>query len=308
MYWLKPFDAVNDAANAWSLRQFPWEEPILEIGGGDGVFSFILHGGEFALGDDRYVQADPDRVGDIFDVYCPSSGPCIRRLASLTYDAGVDLKASHLLKGRETRLYRWLVLSAPEPLPFADKSFRTVFLYLPHGLVEAGKRLDYERALVEIRRVLSLGGMLLMIAVNRDVERHFVCHPLHRFLARRRWHRLSEYFRRLDAGRYAEITALGRTRNEWDELLGACGFEVADAWSQVQPTAWRIYDLQTRPILRPLIRLARLLERARVRNPVKAVWVACWLPLLAVFYWVFARPTRSSGARGLFFAFRAVAT
>ena len=27
VYWLKPFDAVNDTANTWALRQFEWERP-----------------------------------------------------------------------------------------------------------------------------------------------------------------------------------------------------------------------------------------------------------------------------------------
>ncbi len=151
VYWLKPFDAVNDAANAWSLRQFPWDEPILEVGGGDGVFSFITHGGKFDPMDDRYDQVDPSRSGDIFDVYERSGIPKVRRPACRSYAVGVDLKWSHLLKSRGTGLYRSLVVASRERLPFATGSFKTVFLYFPHGLVEHGKKLDYCRTLTEIR-------------------------------------------------------------------------------------------------------------------------------------------------------------
>jgi SAM-dependent methyltransferase len=311
MYWLKPFDAVNDAANAWSLRRFLWKEPILEVGGGDGVFSFIMHEGKFAFADDRYDQADPGRPGDIFDVYRPGQRLTVRRRAGIVYEAGVDLKWSHILKCHETGLYRRLAVASPERLPFAAGSFNTVFLYFPHGLAEYGGAMSYESTLAEVRRVLRPGGTLLMTAVNRDIRRHFVCYPLHRFFATRGWRRASEYFRRLDAGRYAEVSGLGRTPAEWETLLDAHGFRPEEAWTQVRPFAWRIYDVQTRPVLRTLIRVHRVLRPIHLRAAIKAVTMVLSLPLLALLYLVWARPRPWSSASGadaaLFFAFRAVA-
>ncbi|MBI3693973.1 MAG: methyltransferase domain-containing protein [Acidobacteria bacterium] len=322
MYWLKPFDAVHDAANAWALGQFPWDEPVLEIGGGDGMFSFIAHDGEFRAADDRYAQSDPGARGDIFDIYHPGRGLTIRRYhpgrgltirrpASRTYQAGVDLKRSHLLKSKETNLYRSLVVAAPEPLPFAPQTFRTVFLYFPHGLMENGKTLNYERALREIRRVIRPGGALLMTAMNRTIAGCFVCHPLHQFFARRGWRRLSGYFRTLDAGRYEEIRSFSRSPEEWKELLEGSGFRLDQAWTHVTPAAWRVYDLQTRPWLKALIRSSRVLERWRLKSVVKAVWVYAWLPGLALFFLLFARPTRFSPGSGqnakLLLAFQATA-
>lgn len=312
VYWLKPFDAVNDAANAWALRQFPWEEPILEVGGGDGVFSFIMHDGEFILTDDRYDQSDPSRSGDIFDMYRNGVSLTIKRYASRSYEAGVDLKWSHVLKCRETKLYRWLVVSLPEPLPFASESFKTVFLYFPHGLIENGKTLDYERTLKEIRRVIRPDGTLLMTAVNRKIANYFVCYPLHQLFERRGWRRLSEYFRELDANRYEEITGLGRTPEEWTKLFQENRFSLVDAWRQVRPLAWWIYDFQTRPLLRSLIRWNWFLKRVHLKEVVKAAWIYTWLPALALFYLAFAKPRHlspeSQDESGVFFAFRAIPT
>lgn len=312
VYWLKPFDAVNDAANAWALRQFAWEPPILEIGSGDGVFSFIMHDGEFVLSDDRYDQSDPDRPGDMFDVYHKGRSLTIKRCASRSYEAGVDLKWSHVLKCKETQLYRKLVVSWPEPLPFAAASFKTVFLYFPHGLVEHGQVLNYERTLKEIRRVLRPDGTLLMTAVNRIVSHHFVCYPLHRFFERRGWRQLSEYFKKLDTGRYAEISGFGRAAEEWGKLLQEAGFKLGNIWTQVTPLAWRVCDFQTRPLLRPLIRSSRFLKRVRLKRTVKVAWVCTWLPALTLFYLLFARPRRfsleSGDEAGAFFAFRATPT
>ncbi len=310
VYWLKPFDAVNDTANAWALRQFSWEAPVLEIGGGDGMFSFIMHGGEFILTDDRYDQSDPGRLGDIFDTYRRGVPLTIKRHAACSYDGGGDLKWSHVLKAKETRLYRSLAVSAPEPLPFTAESFKTVFLYFPHGWREKGKSLDYERVLKEIRRVIRPDGALMMTAVNREVHKSFVCYPLHQFFERKGWPKLSEYFGRLDAGRYDEITGLGHTLQEWNKLLQNCGFRLADAWTQVTPLAWGVYDVQTRPLLRALIHWNRVLKRICIKKAIKAAWVYAWLIPLALFYWTFARPLRlpifSSNGAGVFFVLRAL--
>lgn len=308
MYWLKPFDAVNDAANARALLGFPWQEPILEIGGGDGAFSFIMHGGEFAPGDDRYDQVDPSRQGDMFDVHDGARTPRVNRPASLRYQVGVDLKLSHLLKCKSTGLYKHLVQAAPAPLPLRTNSFRTVFLYFPHGLIERGARLNYQATLAEIRRVLHPDGVLLMLAMNENVRSAFVCHPLAGLLERAGWTRAARYFRRLDAGRCDEIGGVALSLGAWNSLLTQSGFELLAATTQVSQLAWRMYDVQTRPFLRSLIAMNRHAHRAGVKPVIKMLSVTAWAPVLRLWYWLFARPRRASldtASTGMVFAFKA---
>ena len=303
IYWLKPFDGINDAANAWALSQFEWSDPILEVGGGDGVFSFVMHGGEFLLRDDRYSQTNPSKLGDIYDVYHRDQQLNIKRDVRLKYQVGVDLKLSHLYKSAETNLYKALVLSKPESLPLASGSFKTVFLYIFHGLT------DYRRSLLEIRRVIQLDGSLLMIAFNRSVTDHFVCYPLYQYCEGKGWNRLSDYFRRLDGGRFEEISGFSNSLNDWKRLLEETGFTLTEVYNQVSPLVWRLYDLQTRPLLKSLIRWNWLLERLHVKTMVKAIWVYTLLPALVLFYVLAARPSPHSNKRkprGIFFAFRAV--
>ena len=54
IYFLKPFDAVNDTLTASLLKDYNWETPYIEIGSGDGMFSYIMHGNSFPLWFDRY--------------------------------------------------------------------------------------------------------------------------------------------------------------------------------------------------------------------------------------------------------------
>jgi hypothetical protein len=303
MYWLKPFDAVNDAANAWALRRFPWEPPILEVGGGDGVFSFVMHDGEFAPGDDRYGQVDLTLPGDIYDVYSDRRPLHVWRPASTRFRVGVDLKMSHLFKAAETGMYDVLVSALPEQLPLIHGQVRTVFLYTFHGLT------DYRAVFAEIRRVIAPDGALLMIGFNSTVRGAFVCQPLGVRLGRIGLGRLARYFQRLDGGRYAEIGGFAHSLQEWHEMFKEAGFRVTDVYNQVSPGAWRIYDFQSRPILRALIRLNWFLESAGIKVPLKRLWVACLLRVLLSFLLVWAKPRRVIGnrpARDVFLAFRAV--
>ena len=311
MYWLKPFDAVNDTANAQALLQFPWEAPILEVGGGDGVFSFIMHGGEFDPADDRFDQADPARPGDMFDVYWPQRPLTRRGSSGLQYSVGVDLKWSHLLKSRATGLYRDLAVASPAALPFKAGAFRTVFLYFPHGLIERGDRLSYERTLAEIRRVLTPDGALLMTAMSDQVANHFLCYDASKSCERAGWRRVAAYFARLDGGRFNELAALGRSLASWRILLEQSGFRLVDARAQVSPLAWQIYDIQTRPVLRPLIGVVDRLRASGLKPLLKRLALFCAFPALLAFYHLWAKPVRVSvdsdpTGKGLVFAFRAV--
>lgn len=312
MYWLKPLVAVNDAANAWTLRQFAWERPILELGAGDGVFSFIMHGGEYALIDDRYDQSDPGRAGDMFDAYPAGTRLTIRTRARMTYDCTVDMKESHARKCVATGLYRHVFVGPPEPLPFADSSFKTVFLYFPHGLVEVGQRLDYPKALAEIRRVLRPDGTLILSGINDLIEGRFVCYPLAKYCERMGWAALASYFHRLDAGRYEELSGLGHSLAEWRQILNEAGFRLEEGWSQVRPIAWTLYDVQTRPFERALARGSKALRRMGLKIFIKAPAIYGMLPLMALFYVLLIRPRRikpgQSSAHDIFFSFRAVPT
>lgn len=56
IYFLKPFDAVNDTITSDLLLKFKWKNNYLEIGSGDGMFSYIMHGNYFPLWFDRYIN------------------------------------------------------------------------------------------------------------------------------------------------------------------------------------------------------------------------------------------------------------
>lgn len=306
MYWLKPFDAVNDTANAVSLLKFDWSKtPILEIGGGDGVFSFIMHGGKFTFSDDRYDQADPFKSGDIYDIYRKNLSLNVKRIPRIQYDAGVDLKLSHLFKSRETGLYKNnnLISAKPESLPIKNNAFSTVFLYTFHGLT------DYKKSLKEIKRIIKKDGTLLMIAVNDVVRDNFLCYKIHRYCKMKGWSNLSQYFSKLDGGRYEEIGGIfAKSLEEWNELLSETGFQIEEVYTHVKPLLWKIYDTQTRPFLKLFIRLNQITKRLHLKPVIKFLWICFWFPLLIISYLILARPVKidvNSKSKRIFFGIKA---
>ena len=49
LYFLKPHDAVNDTLTAGILSKLDWNGPVVELGSGDGVFSYVMHGDLFQV-------------------------------------------------------------------------------------------------------------------------------------------------------------------------------------------------------------------------------------------------------------------
>ena len=58
IYFLKPFDAVNDTITSDLLLKFNWKKNYVELGSGDGMFSYIMHGNSFPIWFDRYLNVD----------------------------------------------------------------------------------------------------------------------------------------------------------------------------------------------------------------------------------------------------------
>jgi hypothetical protein len=308
MYWLKPFDAINDAANASALLNFNWPASgVLEVGGGDGVFSFIMHGGEYSFLNDRYEQADPGLKGDIYDTYSPQQPIKFKRAPGLSYDAGIDLKLSHLLKSRGTGLYRnnAVISSLSEALAVKDNIFSSVFLYTFHGLK------DYSAALKEARRVIKKDGHLFMVALNSRVHNYFLCYRLGTYFRKIGCTALANYFFQLDSGRRQEIGMIfSKGLREWNGLLSEAGFSIEEVYNHVSPLLWVIYDTQTRPFLRILIHITNFLKKVYLKPVLKIIWFVLWFPVLVIFYLLFAAPRRIKpqvSPKGIFFVFKAKA-
>lgn len=286
VYYLKPFDAVNDAANAFSMQKFAWEAPLCEIGTGDGMFSFFLHGGKLRLEDDRYSQCNTKLSGDIYNTYDKAVPPKVLTPAARKFAFGIDGNPVHLTKCKDFGHYETLVESPAEQFSKVPTgSMQTVFFYVYHGLK------DYEGALKEAVRVLREHGELYLLAYSDSVRDAFPCHTLSQLPGKQ-----GEYFSKLDNGRRDELCSYAKSLKEWEQCFSNVGLKVEEVQTQVSPLAWKFYDVQTRPFLKALIEWDQDLAKQGLKTGMKKAWMDHLFPPLLQFAEQFALPRQLKGA------------
>jgi len=276
LYFLKPHDAVNDTLTSSLLHRLDWSGSVLEIGSGDGVFSYVMHGGSFPIWFDRYLLTDLSKQ----DIYDSHQEDVLQPAVHLTYpiiEMAIDAKESHVRKIEEIGFAKQCKVAAYEALPLPSASIKKVFYYTPHGLQ------DHNASIKEASRILVPSGSLLILLYDSRFKSSFLCHRLARVLPGV----LGEYFAELDNGRYDEITRLAKTPNEWAQFFKDNGFKIIKRHSGLSGFAWKVYDIQTRPLLKPLIRAFGIMPRP-IRTVVKLLWMLICYPYLVVFYFLFS--------------------
>ena len=276
LYFLKPFDAVNDTLTASLLGRFNWSGEFVEIGAGDGVYSYIMHGGDFPFWFDRYLLTDLSQ-DDIYDTHSHNILPRGKPLAFPRIEKAIDAKQSHVAKIKEIGFAGEAICAPYENLPILSESVEAVFYYTPHGLK------DHGQAISEAYRILRPGGRMLILLYDHLFKKAFLCPLLARFFPGI----LGRYFEHLDNGRYDEISNLSKSLENWEEFFSRCGFSIQKSHTGLSSFAWKIYDTQTRPLLKPLIRLFNIFPRP-LRTFFKFIWMILWFPILVIFYFLFS--------------------
>ena len=76
--WLRPENAMFNALRASSLLPYKFKSPSIDISCGDGIFSFIVAGGELDQRFDKFLAVDTSgfrKKADIHD-FVPEAGSC----------------------------------------------------------------------------------------------------------------------------------------------------------------------------------------------------------------------------------------
>ena len=292
IYFLKPFDAVNDVATSRLLLSIGLPNNYLALAPGDGIFSCVMHGGRMPLSFDRYLQTDLSAV-DIFDTH--TSGQLIKpqKPPQISLPLAIDTKISHLYKTMEINLSKTGVHANYENLPLSSESQDAIFMYTPHGLK------NLQEATNEIYRVLKPNGALYVLVYNQVFRSSFLCHRFSQSSATL----LATLFKRLDNGRYEELSQISLLPDQWEQFFEIAGFNISKRSAGLSTVAWKFYDIQTRPFLRLLIKLFSVLPR-NIRTATKFLWMIVWYPILLVFYFLFASSYISRPERSCYLAFK----
>lgn len=267
--WLKPFDAVWDASVASVLESVSFEEPSLDVGCGDGLFMLVVRGGRARLSYDRYTDTELRLRGDFYNTRAS-----VRQIAATPppqpLTVGLDHKAGLLDKARRTATYRYLIQGDGQALPFADRSFSSVFCNILHWLP------DWGAGLREMRRVLKDDGRLVLVVPNATVgEQLLSYHRAQRYRAAGRPWR-ARFFDWIDNSRFYTLTRLTGDAQTWQARLAEAGLMVSESHPAVSTGVVRRWDFSTRPVLHVLVVLSRGLQTLHLKSVVKRLV----LPLL----------------------------
>lgn len=274
-YWLRPETALWRACDIRAMSDFSFGSPSLDLGCGDGVFSFIRAGGRLSPAFDVFQNvAQVDRFfekADVYDAFDASFRAEVVTRPEYRIDVGLDHKANLLSKAKGLGLYAELKeADANRPLPFADGTFRAVFSNVIYWLE------DPLRALSEVRRVLAPGGQACVLLPNstlRDFSFYWALHkkngdPTFAFLDL------------LDRGRLTENIRQVKSKSEWLSIVARSGLRVVDHRQYLSRPIVQIWDVGLRPLFPALTKMVSHVP-ADKRPEVKKAWMDSLAPLLA---------------------------
>jgi SAM-dependent methyltransferase len=282
-YWLRPENAMWMALRSQALSRCTFQPPALDVCCGDGIFSFLHAGGEFAPEFDVFTAVGQlDRVtrehADMFDHVDDAYAPPIHRPPAWTIDTGIDLKSSLVRKAGALGFYgRLIEHNCEAPLPFADGAFRTVYCNAAYWVR------DIDGFLAELARVTHPRGQLILQVKLKEMERFTL-----------------ERYRPLLGGECLELIGRGRracwpsllSRAEWEQRFERAGLTIAAVTPVATALHAHIWDVGLRPIAPLLVRMANDL-RPETRAEIKREWVE----LIEGLLWRLADPAIAEDAR-----------
>lgn len=269
-YWLRPENAFWMTLRSRALSLCPLEQPSIDLGCGDGVFSFLHCGGVFGPAFDVFASTAKlnevrQRHADMFDCVGDDYHPTILSRPTTAIDVGLDLKPALLGKANRLALYGRLVEhDSNSPLPFDDDSFQTVYCNCAYWVTEIELFLD------ELRRITRPGGRIIL-QVKLDSMRRYTLDAFRPALGQ-------QVLDILDRGR-ADCWPTVTDRATWEQRFGTAGLEVENATPFVTRTHAHIWDIGLRPIAPMLVRMANALT-PETRESVKRDWVDLFCELL----------------------------
>lgn len=257
-YWLRPESAFWDAIAAKHLAgHLVGKQDILEIGIGNGYFSFLLLGGRFTPEFDWFHNVATEGFWENADIYDYDSGVSMAQYIANKPDSRIrvalDHKQSLLNQASRLGLVDTLIQhDCNQPLP--DGRFTTAYSNMLYWLNDPLRTID------DIARVLRPGGELIAAFPNSDFYR--TC---------RSYTSNEGVWQLINRGRANHIMWHMDLPDFEREIAQRGLFEVASTQRYLCPTTLKIWDIGLRPLSIPLIRMANALAPDK-RLEIKQEW------------------------------------
>jgi SAM-dependent methyltransferase len=268
VYWLRPETALWRELDIRAMRSFDFGSPSLDIGCGDGIFSFIRAGGGFDPKYDAFramtgLDKFFDNV-DVFDAFDARVNPAVVELPNYRIDCGFDHKENLLKKAGQLGLYSSLKLgNANQQLPFPNESFDSIFSNIVYWLD------DPQAVLIEISRILRLSGRVCLMLPNKTFPEFSFYNQLYVKTGDPKW----AFLEKLDRGRFSDNIRHARSRSAWEAIFKVAGLRIIEHKAHLSKTIVQLWDIGLRPIFPVLHRMADAISPDRFLD-IKQEWIA----------------------------------
>lgn len=267
-FWLRPETALWREIDIRAMSSFELVSPSIDLGCGDGLFSFIRAGGRFKPGFDAFEAVGSlDTFFQNADVFDVASGKSNEAVVSAppryTIDVGFDHKKNLLNRAQMLGLYQSLREGdANKSLPFDDNTFGSLFSNIVYWLN------DPAFTFREIGRILRPKGQAcLMLPDIAFLDGSFY----NRLYARShdpRW----KFLERLDRGRFIDNIKQAKASSSWEEMFKDAGLRVKKHVTHLSRINVQIWDVGLRPLFPQLLKMSRAMS-TEVRDGIKEEWI-----------------------------------
>lgn len=258
VYWLRPESAVWDIIAAKRIGRFlRGKQNILELGIGNGYFSFLMLGGKFKPEFDWFYNVSYEGFWDNKDIFDHDSGISgqnfIEKSPETRISFGLDHKQNLLNQAERLGFVDKLVVHDCNK-PILVRSFSTVFSNMLYWLD------DPINVIHQIGNVLPKGGELITVFPNRNFFKY--CQS---------YNGKTEILRLLNRGRSSHIMWCMDLQEFENEIDKSGIFEMSFSTRYLSPTIMKAWDIGLRPLSIPLIKMANALSSIN-RSEIKQEW------------------------------------
>lgn len=267
VYWLRPETALWRHLDIKAMENFQFKSPSLDIGGGDGLLSFIRAGGEFDLLFDAFQSMKEMNNyfdgEDVWNHYDDSLKPLITKEPNYKIDYILDHKRALLDKAKTLNLYNnFIQHDANQKLPFKDNEFNTIYSNIVYWLDKP------EETLKEIYRILNKGGECCLFLPNSTYPDFSFYNELYLKTGSKDF----EFLKSLDRGNLSEIKS-AKNFDEWKNLIEKSGLTIKEHKMHLSKTVMQIWHIGLRPIFPLLLEMVRSIDNQDKLKSIKKEWI-----------------------------------
>jgi len=267
IFWLRPETALWREIDIRTMSAFEMRSPSLDLGCGDGGYSFIRAGGEFDMSFDAFrsvTQLDQFFQNvDIFDSFDESLSTAVTKPPKYQIDVGFDHKINLLKKAGQIGLYRSLKQGdANQSLPFPDASFNSIFSNIVYWLDSP------EFVISEIYRIMKPGAVACLMLPNRTLPQFSFYNQLYVKGGDSHW----KFLEMLDRGRFADNIRQAKSLAEWKAMFKQAGLEIKRHHTHLSKLTIQTWDIGLRPLFPVLLEMANELSPEKLVS-IKEKWI-----------------------------------